>query len=455
MKSMRRLTPEQSISADPQPTEGPEAQTTCRRSDGAFNLSRVDFVSDLFVANVATRPVRYLAPVTTIQQRWAHVITVVLAVWVGQSFARFSFGLLLPAMKSDLAISYGLAGWLGTINLLGYLVGTVLATSASLRIAPHRLMQFGVAVSTLGIGVLSATRSTPLLLIGMALGGIGGASAWIPAPVVAASVFPTHRRGFAMGLCSAGIGMGIVVVTIGTTIARNIAGTATLWRPIWLIETGVGALTTLLTFVLLRPIPIVPGSPPRLSVLRRVPTWWAPAAAYTCFGLGYVLFATYVVAALERDAGFNTAHSSRVFALMGVGNALGALGIGRLSDRIGRRITMFVCFALAGVGCLAVLAGTEPLVSIATLGFGFGMSGGVVSIASYVGDHVRPQDFSAAFGVITAFFGLAQMIGPRLGGWMADRFESFTWVFVLAAAMWFIGSAFASRLPRDDKRRES
>lgn len=386
------------------------------------------------------------------RQRWANVITVVLAVWVGQSFARFSFGLLLPAMKSDLAISYGLAGWLGTINLLGYLVGTVLATSASLRIPPHRLMQFGVIVSTFGIALLSATRSTPLLLVGMALGGIGGASVWIPAPVVAASVFPPERRGFAMGLCSAGIGLGIVVVAVGTAAARAFTDNTALWRPIWLAEAITGVVASVLAFVLLRPVQIVPGSPPRLSVLRRVPAWWAPTTAYTCFGLGYVLFATYVVAALEQDAGFATGHASRVFALMGVGNTLGALSIGRLSDRIGRRVTMFTCFALAGVGCLAVLAGAEPFVSLATLGFGFGMSGAVVSIASYVGDHVRPQDFSAAFGVITMGFGVAQMIGPRLGGWMADRFGSFTWVFIVAAALWFIGSALASRLPQESKQ---
>jgi predicted MFS family arabinose efflux permease len=385
----------------------------------------------------------------TTRQRWANVITVILGVWVGQSFARFSFGLLLPAMKSDLAISYGLAGWLGTINLFGYLIGTIFATSASLRVPPHRLIQVGVLLSTIGLSLLASTRSTSGLLIGMALGGIGGASAWIPAPVVAASVFPPEQRGFAMGLCSAGIGMGIVVVTACTTLARHITGNPGLWRPMWLAEAVFGAVITVLTFILLHPVPIAAGSPPQISVLQKVPMWWAPTAAYTCFGLGYVLFATYVVAALEQDAGFTAGQAARVFALMGVGNAVGALWIGRLSDRIGRRDTMIACFALSGVGCVAVLSGAEPLVSVATFGFGFGMSGAVVSIASYIGDHVRPHEFSAAFGVVTACFGVSQMIGPRLGGWMADRFGSFTSVFGVATILWFVGSAIASRLPRD------
>ncbi len=385
--------------------------------------------------------------VPTTRQRWATVATVVLAVWIGQSFARFSFGLLLPAMKNDLRMSYGLAGWLGTINLAGYLVGTIFATWASLRIPPHRLIQFGVCVSTSGVAVLAATRSTPVLLLGMALGGVGGACSWIPAPAVAASVFPPHRRGFAMGLCSGGIGAGIVVVTLSTTTFRHFADNGGLWRPIWLAEAIVGVVAIVASFVVLKPMAIIAGSPPKLSVLRRVPHWWIPTVAYTFLGLAYVLFTTFVVAALEQDAGFATGHAAAVFALLGLGNAVGALGIGRLSDRLGRRVTMFTSFALAGAGCLAVLSGTEPLVSIATVGFGAGMAGGIVSISSYIGDHVRPQDFSAAFGVITACFGAAQMIGPRLGGWMADHLGSFTWVFVLAAALWFAGSALATQLP--------
>ena len=61
--------------------------------------------------------------------RKATVVVVVLGCFVAQSFARFTFGLVLPAMKADLRISYGLAGWLGTINLAAYLVSSAERTS--------------------------------------------------------------------------------------------------------------------------------------------------------------------------------------------------------------------------------------------------------------------------------------------------------------------------------------
>jgi predicted MFS family arabinose efflux permease len=382
--------------------------------------------------------------------RWTTVCTVIGAIWVAQSFARFSFGLLLPAMKKDLHIGFGLAGWLGTINLAGYLVGSVVTSLVSIRISAHRLVQFGTVLSALGIAVLAATRNTPFLLVGMALGGIGGAFAWIPSPSLTASVFPPQKRGVAMGMTSAGIGLGIVVAVALTNTVRRVGHNPDLWRPIWFIETlfSVGAIVC--TFAFLRPIDAAAGSPPRLSVLRQVPRWWAPTLAYTCFGLGYVLFTTYVVSAL-RESGFAASHASRVFALIGCGNAVGALSIGKLSDRIGRRPTMVGAFLLAGVASLSVLGAHEPFVSAAAFAFGVAMSGSVVSIAAYLGDYVRPQEFGAAFGAVTTAFGVAQTIGPRLGGAMRDNSGNFDSVFYLAGAAWFVGAFFAALLSRRSK----
>ncbi len=381
-------------------------------------------------------------------RRRTTIIVVVLGCFLGQSFARFTFGLVLPAMKADIGISYGLAGWLGTLSLAGYLISTVVTSAASLRIPPHRLIQLGIAMSTVGIVILGLAHTTAGLVVGMVLGGFGGAAAWIPAPMVAASVFPPERRGFAMGICSAAIGVGIILTTGLATLVRSMANDARVWRPIWLVEALVGVVATILALVVLAPVPVRSGSPPRLSVLRRVPAWRAVTGAYTCFGLGFALFSTYVVAALEHDAGFAKGHAVLVYALMGAGNTTGALTVGRLSDLFGRRVTMIGSFAAAGVGCVAVLIGGEPVVSLATFAYGFGLSGSIVSVAAYVGDHVRAQDFGAAFGMITAFPGVTQMIGPRLGGWMADRAGTFTAVFLLAALAWFCGAASAAVLPR-------
>ena len=380
--------------------------------------------------------------------RWSVLITVALTCFVGQSFARFSFGLLLPAMKSDLRVTYGLAGWLGTINLAGYLLGTILTSIASTRFPAHRIMQIGVALATTGMFVLATVNTVPLLLVGMALGGVGGAASWIPAPIMAASVFPPERRALAMGATTAAIGLGIVVATALTRSTRSFTGNPGAWRPIWATEAAIGLIATVLAILVLRPIPLAGGAPPQLRVLRQVPRWWAPTIGYTFLGLAYVLFTTFAVSALEADAGFSKSHASNVYALIGAGNALGALSVGRIADRVGQRFTFAVSCLMAGAGCIAVLVGREPFVSVAGFGFGFGMAGGIVSITSYLGRTLAPQDFAAAFGVVTACFGVAQTIGPRLGGWIVDSTDSFRDVFLVAGSAWFICALMALGLPR-------
>jgi predicted MFS family arabinose efflux permease len=375
------------------------------------------------------------------------VAAVILACFVGQSFGRFSFGLLLPAMKNDLDIGYGLAGWLGTINLAGYFVGTVATSIASLRVPAHRLLQLGTGIAGIGIAVLAASTATPALLLGMMLCGLGGAAAWVPAPSVAASVFPPERRGFAMGMTSAGIGTGIAVAVLLTNIVRSAADDQGLWRQIWVLEGTIATIGVFVTLRFLKPIPPSGAAAPKISVLRTVPRWWAPTTAYICFGFAYVMFATFVVAALQEQSSFTSVQATFVFAAFGLGNLSGALSVGRLSDRIGRRITMAATYALCGVCSTIILHGPKPLAYVLALFFGFGMSGAVVSLAANIGDHVSPEAFSAAFGVVTALFGISQAIGPRIGGRWIDSGMSFGTLFTIAGCFWLLGSVLAACMP--------
>jgi predicted MFS family arabinose efflux permease len=379
-----------------------------------------------------------------VRKRWTTIAAVMLACFVGQSFGRFSFGLLLPAMKSDLDIGYGLAGWLGTINLAGYLIGTVCTSIASLRISAHRLLQLGTIVAGTGIAVLAVSTATPALLVGMILCGLGGAAAWVPAPSVAASVFPPERRGFAMGMTSAGIGSGIALSVLLTNLIRSVADDQQLWRQIWRVEGAVAVLAVIVTQTVLQPMPPSGAAPPKVSVLRTVPRWWAPTAAYVCFGFAYVMFATFVVAALQDQASFSPVQATFVFAAFGCGNLIGALSVGRLSDRIGRRITMTTTYALCGIVSALIIHGPKAAAYVLALLFGLGMSGAVVSLAAHIGDHVAPEAFSAAFGVVTALFGVSQMIGPRIGGSWVDSGMSFGSLFAIAGFVWLIGAACAA-----------
>lgn len=382
------------------------------------------------------------------------LIVCALGAGIAQGFGRFSYPVLLPSLREDLLASYGRAGLIGTLNVGAYLVGSIAVMVLSMRIAGHRLMAIGLGLTTAGLVVLATAHSVVQLAVGMLLAGFGGAGVWVPAPGVAASLFPLERRGVATGASGVGIGVCMLIASQLGRIAPGRWG-AESWRVVWWIMAAVAAVTVVMLATVLRPPPVPTGAePPTFDALRRVPRWRAIAVAYACFGLAYVLYISYLVAAVREDADFTASHAANLFGLMAASTIFGGPLLGTVSDRIGRRPTLVAGFAAAGAGSASVLIGAEPWVAIGAAVFGVAFSGLVSVIAAYVGDHSPPHQFASAFGAVTVAFAIAQAVGPYLGGWLRDQRGDFVWVFGVAVVVWSVGAVASLGLagrPRGDR----
>lgn len=371
------------------------------------------------------------------------IALVALCAAVAQGFGRFSYALLLPAIDRDLLGSYALAGLLATLNVGAYLVGTLAVSALARRVDPVSLLRTGLVASTFGLGLLSQADGAGQVGVGLVLTGVGGAFIWLPGPGLAGSVVPLARRGAAIGLSGSGVGLGIVVASALAAGLQRLQGDG-FWRSVWLVETGICLLALVLCLLLLHPAATPPGAPAvRAGALRRVPGWAGVAAAFAAFGLSSSLYTTYVVTALVDDAGFSAARAAADFTLFGVAWIFGGLLLGPLSDRYGRSRTLvlgFVAMTGAVVGLVAVTgnvllvgAGREPLAAASTLTVGLVMSGLPTVMAAHLSDHLSAREFAGAFSRLTLFFGVAQLGGPPVGGWLAERAGSFTLPFLLAA----------------------
>ncbi len=54
-------------------------------------------------------------------------------------------------------------------------------------------------------------------------------------------------------------------------------------------------------------------------------------------------------------------------------------------------------------------------------------------MAATVGDHFGPRQAARAFGFVTFIFGFGQITGPAIAGVLAERTDSFTSSFFMAA----------------------
>ena len=370
---------------------------------------------------------------------------------VAQAFGRFTWGVVLPGARDDLlGGSNTLAGFFGTVNVTAYLAGTLFVSWASVRITLIGLVRLGLTISTISLGIAAIAPNGWLLglaLIGM---GIGGAIIWIPSPAIAARIFSNERRGLAVGLVGSGIGLGILFSgQIAAFLGRTREATE-VWQLVYRIEFVIAVIVLSGTFFGLRSrgeSPAVAGGFGGIRAFRSVTGWVPTAIAYSAFGFSYILVLAFLVARLRDDAGFTSAQAAAMFSLVGVAAIFGGISLGALSDRIGRRLTLTGSFTMFSACALLILTGQQPWVAIAAVGAGLGFSGGPSLITAQIVAHTDATTYGPAFSAATLAFGLAQMTSPQLGGFIADLSGSFTWVFVLSAAISMIGAAAATRLP--------
>ena len=94
--------------------------------------------------------------------------------------------------------------------------------------------------------------------------------------------------------------------------------------------------------------------------------------------------------------------------------------IGFLSDHFGRRPVLLVCItgSVVGIGLFGI-AGSLPLMFIGRILDG--ATGGTTATAqAVIADITPPEGRAKAFGLVGIAFGLGFMIGPGLGGWLAE-----------------------------------
>lgn len=381
---------------------------------------------------------------------WIVVLLMAVSAAVGQAFGRFSYGVLLPAVRDDMGISNTLAGLIGGANVGAYLCGTLLVSWIAGRYRLLAIMRLGLLMVVVGLFSAGISSSPAALASALALAGVGGALLWIPAPVVAADAIPSHRRPLAVGLMGSGIGLGVVFASSFSGSLRNSLGDAA-WSSVYQIQFAIGFVVMIAVFFLVRHQQASPsggGGLGGFSALQRMQGWLPLILAYACFGFMYLLVLGFLTTRLEDDSGWTSASASWAFSLLGLSMIFGGPLFTTMAQRLGVRFALALAFASWPVFSLIVLTGLALPVWLACIGIGILFSALPSLITLYVVENTSAEDYGASFAGATLVFGVAQMISPPIGGWIADAAGSFTLVFLLSAVTSVIGLAATLRLPR-------
>jgi predicted MFS family arabinose efflux permease len=382
---------------------------------------------------------------------WSKVLLIALAAAVGHAFGRFSYGVLLPAVRDDMGISNTLAGSIGAANVGAYLLGTIIVAWATSHYRLVNVMRLGLGLVTLGLLIASLARGPLMLASGLFLTGMGGAFLWIPSPVIAADALPNDRRHLAVGWLGSGVGLGVMFASILSGVLRSSSGDES-WSSVYQIQFFVGLVLLLLVLISIRHQQAAPSGGAGLggfSALQRMPGWLPLILAYATFGFINLLVIGFFTSRLEDDSGWSTSDAAFAFSIMGLAMIFGGPIFAAVANRFGLRRVLATSFGLWPIFLGIVMTGYELPVLIACAGLGLLFSAFPILITLYVVQNTTPEDYGPSFSAATLAFGVTQIISPPVGGLIADLTGSFTLVFILAGFMGLLGVMATLRLPID------
>ena len=148
------------------------------------------------------------------ERNWYRVFSCLLAMLAGIGLVRYSYSPLIPSMLDHHWITASEAGYLGTVNFLGNLVGAIFCAMLA-----HRFTAGRVCRAALLIGLLSVAASG--LDLGFAwlagcrfLAGLTAAGVMILTPVIAVSGIRQSARSTVIGSVFVGAGVGVIGLSL-------------------------------------------------------------------------------------------------------------------------------------------------------------------------------------------------------------------------------------------------
>jgi OFA family oxalate/formate antiporter-like MFS transporter len=357
-------------------------------------------------------------------------------------------------------------GWTYLDNTEGTVAYAVCGITFALFMIPGGRLQdrYGAKVGAtlgglflaLGCVVAGLMKSYLGLIVGFGLlGGIGMGLGYAAATPAAVKWFHSSRRGLIVGLVVAGYGAAAVYISpLADYLITNYGLTGSF--------VGLGALFAVVVVVagqLLSPPPpgyVAPAPPSAAAATAAAPaaatdrtarqmlsTWQFYALVFLFVGsaqsgLLVIANAKALLTEVAESGGFFATNGWLLVTFIGVVNALGRVGTGRYSDRIGR-LNAYALNGLVSAACLFaapwVLGAKSVPLLFAVIGVMAWQYGGTLAVMPAVtADYYGAKNLGLNYGLVFVGWGVAFFV-PQLAGLIKDATDRWDGAFYLSGGL--------------------
>ena len=361
---------------------------------------------------------------------------------VSNSFARFAYALVLPAMRADLDWNYSQAGSINTVNALGYLAGALAVRAFVGRLGNRALFGWGMLVTSAAIAATGMVRDFEALMAVRVVAGVGGAAVFICGGALSGNVFPRRPQlattTIAIYFAGGGIGLMLSGVALPLLLEARGAGSWPLaWRAMGYASLAMTVAAAWAAWTIVEPGRMAGEARWRLAPFA------AELVSYTLFALGYIGYMTFVIAWMRAN-GASTATVVAMWFVLGLATLLAPLVWRKPAEHWPGGRPLAAVMAVLACGAALPLASTHAaamLVSAAL--FGTAMFSAPSSVGSFIKRALPRPAWGSAIATFTAVFAAGQIAGPVAIGWLADRSGSLETGLAASAALLALGAVAA------------
>jgi len=374
-----------------------------------------------------------------------------------QNGIQYSFGIFFKPLVADF-------GWtrasLSGVYALSMICGGLFAIPAGWladRFGPAR-----IAVGCgflIGLGLILSSRITDLVQLYIAYGiifGIGTGGVFAISSGITARWF-YKKRGLALGIVSAGVGVGILIMPPLAEYCIRAVG----WSISYLVIGITAMIIFIATALFLRRDPKDIGCLPYGAVKHEpeemvsrgqkayhpafdggmtlwdacstLPLWLLVGIAVlvgVCTQMIFLHLVNYAT-----DIGISPLTAATIMSVIGIGGIFGRVLVGSGSDRIGNMNAMILCMAIQTASLVwLIFSGELWMLYVFAAIFSFAFGGEVPLLTLLVSERFGLRAVSALVGLMLLATRIGAAVGSWLGGQVFDVTDSYSIAFIIAAA---------------------
>jgi MFS family permease len=393
--------------------------------------------------------------------RWIVVVgAILIQLCLGAIYAWSVFTKQLTAADGIYGFSAKEAAWVFSAGLATFAVVMVLAGRLQAKLGPKPIAMAGGAVLGLGYilgGFFGSNFAMQLIFIGI-IGGAGIGLAYVVPIAVGVKWFP-DKKGMISGLAVAGFGFGATLwVKLAGSWFGGLLNTVTLFglpgvQSVFLIYGVVFFVLVFLGSLVMKNPPegYKPKGwePPELSSsagatgsveltsseMLKTPQFFFIWLMFIGSGLAGLMVIYCIrlfgidalqnsgAAADAKTAGMIAGTAMAWYAIL---NGLGRIVWGTVSDKIGRKIALFLMCLFQGIIMLFFLkmGGSKAGLIIGACIIGFNFGGNFALFPAATADFFGNKNVGTNYGWVFLAYGVAGIAGPQIAGYFKDAAQS-------------------------------